>query len=509
MRPDYTSSIIGSRRDLEDFARLWINIGGLQDAITTGKIQVGLKWKTVASGTPAIKIFSSADTSGSDGYLKDDSAAAAQVTGVYNSEIKDKNNKEQVDTNGIFILPTSFWKGAGSSALTKYLLFEGCTEGKGELELVFLDQSGNQSGEGGSLWLDLMNIKKMYERGFAVAGNTTLPYNSTTTPPGPNITLGNDPNASQTFQQAWDETPQCIVIVHGFNTTYAQSMNSAETVFKRLYWLGYKGRFAAFRWAIPDSWFNGTDPGGAIGTFNNQEYLAWNSGAALKQFMASMPQNYSRNIIGHSMGNMVVGEALREGMTANHYAMLHAAASASCYSNANFVYQMTNSGVQTADTDSDAGTRNLAYKGWLGGIGANPVNFYDVNDSVVRSIWDDNNSAFKPQQFIGSIPSPWGGSNGYYYDPTAAVGQRLGISFLLSVGRFVTEPTESKAYADFSRTGTIGGANKGNNSQGGSIVDSVDDSYFGDHHGNEWELKNQDLQQFYDDLLTSFDLNAQ
>ena len=104
--------------------------------------------------------------------------------------------------------------------------------------------------------------------------------------------------------------------------------------------------------------------------------------------------------------------------------------------------------------------QKIWYKGWLSGIGASPVNFYDTNDSVVLSIWDANNSAFKPQRFNG-----WSLHLGMEQMAifTILVGSRgsvSGITYLLSVGRFIIDPAEAKSYADFSQTGTIGGANK-------------------------------------------------
>jgi pimeloyl-ACP methyl ester carboxylesterase len=495
VRADYTSSVIGSKRDLEDFARLWVYIGGMQDAITSGSIQIGLKWKTVSSGSPAIKIFSSADANGSGSYLTDDNAATAQVTGTYGYEIKDKNSKEQVDANGTFILPKSVWNGLSSGSFTQHFLFEGASEGKGQLELVFLDGSGNQIGEGGSLWLDIKNIKKMYERGFARAANTTLPYTTTNSFQGPNVALGSDPNSSQQFNKPFDETSQCIVFVHGFNMTYDASTNLAETMFKRLWWRGFKGRFGSFRWPT----FGSGGVMGAIGTYNDSEYMAWNSGAALKQFVANMPRGYSLNVVAHSMGNLVTGEALREGMTAGHYAMLHAATSASCYSNGDFSFQVTNTGVNTPDTDSEANVNGLAYSakngngftGWLGSIGGQPINFGDCYDTVVGWKWDYNNNHFKPQGF----------QNGNYRYNVDQIKLSLIVFTTL---RAVTDQAETKAYINYSLTGAIGC----NETQGGAVADYQNDNSFGDEHSSEWDRNIQDsaLQSFYNTLMTKFEM---
>jgi hypothetical protein len=70
--------------------------------------------------------------------------------------------------------------------------------------------------------------------------------------------------------------------------------------------------------------------------------------------------------------------------------------------------------------------------------------------------------------------------------------------------RFVQDPTEAKAYADYSLTGTIGyGAN---GTSGGSIADEVNDTNFGNEHSSEWGrgIQDGDLSSFYSKLLDKF-----
>ena len=162
--PDYSLHQIVSERNLEDFARIWMNLGDFGDRLTSGVLQVGLRWKTTQSGNPGINIYPSADGQGSDDYVKDDDAAQTQISTVFNDAVRDKTNRQTVDTSGTFIFKADYWTGLNSENPKKCLLFEGASEGKGELEIVFLDQNGNQIGEGGSVWLDLKNIKKIYQR---------------------------------------------------------------------------------------------------------------------------------------------------------------------------------------------------------------------------------------------------------------------------------------------------------------------------------------------------------
>src|SRR5437588_1707977 len=135
-RPDSSLHEIVSKRNLEDFSRLWIHINGVQAAVLSGAVQIGLKWRTISSGMPAINIYPSADGEGSDNYLKDDSAAQAQIEGTFGHVVTDANGKQTVDSNGLFIFKTSYWTGLGGQNSKKCLLFEGVGEGTGELELT-------------------------------------------------------------------------------------------------------------------------------------------------------------------------------------------------------------------------------------------------------------------------------------------------------------------------------------------------------------------------------------
>src|SRR5438874_589043 len=101
-RPDSSLHQIASKRNLEDFARLWIDLSGATDALDWG-MEHGLKWKNV-SGSPAINIYPSADGEGSTSYLTSDAAAQTQIgSSTFNDVVRDKHNKQAVDGNGTFI----------------------------------------------------------------------------------------------------------------------------------------------------------------------------------------------------------------------------------------------------------------------------------------------------------------------------------------------------------------------------------------------------------------------
>ena len=100
------------------------------------------------------------------------------------------------------------------------LLFEGSQEGKGQLVLTIQKSDGTRIGEGPCVWLDLKNIKKMYQRS----------------------------QDDHFAGKPWDETDDTIVFVHGWNMSPNGRSSFAETFYKRLWHRGFKGRFAAFQW---------------------------------------------------------------------------------------------------------------------------------------------------------------------------------------------------------------------------------------------------------------------
>ena len=376
-----------------------------------------------------------------------------------------------------FVFPTSVWTNLSDTAPKTYFLFEGSSEGLGQLEIVFLQQDGvTKFGEGGSVWVDLRDIKEMYLRALA-SPQPAYPYDSTTDqPPAPNITAQVDSTGGMFVADPNEDTtnPTYIVFVHGFNQTYPQSTNFAETMFKRLWQRGYKGRFASFRWP---TFGDGTVPYGAAGTYNDSEYVAWNSGTALMNFAATLG-SYQIDVVAHSMGNVVASEAIKEGMAPSHYALLHAASSASCYSNGTSAFTVTNTSYTVPDNDTDSFTQSLGYTGSLGGISGGIVNFYDQDDTTITTWWNSNNQYFKPQSLLLGLTGI------YDYSPSAPSGHKLTLTtgVLIDTTRLVTSPSEAKSYVDQSLTGAVGC----NTAVAGSIPAVVSENVFGDSHSYEW-----------------------
>ena len=515
-RPDYSLHQIVSTRNLEDFARLWIHVTGLQAAVNSGDIRVGLKWKTVISGAPAINIYPSADGEGSASYLTDDNAARTQITGVFGNAVTDMNGKQTVDSNGVFMFKQDYWAGLTDENPKKCLLFEGVTEGKGELEMVFLDQNGNQIGEGGSVWLDIKDIKKMYERASATPDPLTpVPYKSASSV-FDETSISYTPDVSPRFEASADEQPQCLVFVHGWRMGYADSTSFSETMFKRLWWQGYKGRFAAFRWATQTS----------FDSYNTSEWMAWKYGKSLANYVENylkheMP-GYTMNIAAHSMGNIVTGSALNRGMTVNTYMLMQAAVPSGCFDESSNTYalfveaEITN---PTPDTAADLGY--TLYLDTAATRVASFVSFFNIEDWALATgttpipggvigvpfgwpyptNWEENQVDFKPN-LLNEADSTAGD---YQFGPGQPIAHRVTLNWgrTLSGGytstRAVADIHESLSFVARPRS-KAAGAEPHNATVFGSVINLQATCNFGrlqtDHSG-QFNRRIQELNEFY------------
>ena len=498
LTPDYSRNEIKTIRDLEDFTRLNILVQGITNELADGTFRVGVKWKHT-TGTPALKLFRNLSPDGGPEYLTDVGVA---------QQFLDLSNPGSVAGTETYLIPTSFWQWAGINTTNNQgaLIFEGCSAGKGELVLTINKPDGTELAEVGSAWLELKNIKELYQRGEEPGLNQW-----------PSVTFDPDPN----------EGKEAIVFVHGWRMSPEGASEFAETMFKRLWQRGYKGRFAAFRW---NTHWNGIDfgwvpyVGGGINAyladFNGSESNAWAAGAALKNFVDTLPAGYTKNIAAHSMGNIVAGSALLSGMTIDNYALLQAAVPACSYDDSAEMQQnqpyfhygtiLVWDGLSRPDFDSDPATRALSYRGRLANVQGNLVNFALTNDYATFDAWEVNNEITKP---LGPM------SGDYYYYPQNPVGERLfyqktagGITYT----RYMSNPFEAMPYACRAWS-KAAGAELNTHGAISSTVDLSSPAYnlpgqpndtgFYKEHSAEFNYPIQNLKQFYTELLRQLNVN--
>jgi len=358
-----------------------------------------------------------------------------------------------------------------------------------------LDQNGHELAEVGSVWIDIKEVRKLYERGKITldAPNIPDPWND------------DRPNPLQWAWDPWNWEPEVdpnseaktIVYVHGWRMNYDEYLSWADTTFKRLSQLGYKGRFYSFNWPTFNGDNNGPNPidlykPGST-TYNASEYRAWLSGPALADFINRLPNSNARYLLAHSMGNVVAGAALRSGMQLSRYAMCNSAMAAMAYDSS-----IVDDDYETPDTDSDAETRSifgLANK--FNPVSTEIINFTLPADYALAQ-WNVNNEFFKPQPFI---------NYNYYYHSYEPPGRKLTYEGLTSV-RLITSVAEAMGYVTRSRSHPAG--IKPNTR--GSVVSFVnmgpDGFNFGTEHSAEWDYSIQKTSSFWKQVLVAFRIDV-
>jgi len=512
-RPDSGDRVINSPRDCEDLTRLWLDAGNLVDYLkdAANDFYIGLKWENVGDTKPAIRLFRSADPSGGLGHIKDATIASKQASD-FSSCLVDADfistgidQVKPTDRLADFIFTKHTFAGLDKSQSKLFLLFEGVSEGKGELRLVFLkknsDGSWQSMGEGPGVWLDLKNIRRMYVRAYStpLPENFPLPWQEAAckNPPAfpyqtnwmtgslyiPVENLGygigdstpSDENQAQyPFDAPPDEQKKCVVFVHGIDLTVAEQQGYAQSFYKRLWWEGYRGRLVTFRWATTLDEGLGTFKPNHENTsiFNSGEYRSWYGGASLRQYVADLRAQLGDNeiisVAAHSLGNACVGGALRQGMQVNSYVAMEAAVSLSCYYpeiEDPDEHMPTDQSLINADAASPTPcyASQLGYQGYLSDIGNNAVNrtsYYNADDFWLATGHTKLTKGNWPVDWITSQqkykPDDRYGLGEYKYESQFGLPRQPSFERGLNYIRSVSDPFEVMAFIARSRTRPLG-----------------------------------------------------
>ena len=484
---NYSYGQITCQRDLENFFRLWIC--GLPSFPSSQGYSVTLSCSGI-SGSPAINLYM-AETNGGIGYLTDTNVAQSMVGEI---------SLGTISTNSGIIFPTNFFDGSN-----KYFLFEGAGIGEGQFTLTIY-QNGNIIAQT-STYIDLHDIKDLYEQAHVTNVIQTWPemvQQSATS--GFQVDHYLPGNSSQANQLA--------VFVHGWRMTQFDYGDFSDTMFKRLYWQGYQGKFASLRWPTrsADTDTNGLD----YLTFNRSEYIAFESGTGAAEYFNNLRQRFTNDTISvcaHSQGNIVMMEALKElalvdQTPLDNYVIMQAAVPAHCYDTtvANFqpFLDAESNILPTPNTylNYAAGITNALRKGIINFF--NPVDYAlatATNSLGFNISWEGNEEWLKPLVFFG-----------YYYNATNGVAGVTTNQFNAGEGvipRIVTDPWELMPFVARPRSLAAGGrsgisnllnVNREVNLQTTLGFNDKDYDHSGEFNRN---IQTPQVQGFYDDLLST------
>lgn len=411
--------VIPDNRDLEDFARLWVCgvTSNLLAALPAGST-VTLSWLNDYShpmtGNPMIDIFQATDPDGGIEYLTNETSAATQINPAYSTYIG------RLVPGGSIQLNSSYFSGWAGN----HFIWCGVSNGMGALALTISDASNNVMAQS-VVYIQLQDIKQMYERWTVGDNPTNAPYNSAEA-----VTEGLAAGVPVfQYPPPQDTNTPYILFVHGWNMDSYDKDRFAETAFKRLYWQGYQGRFGEFRW--PTSWgFTGnfgqliTDPQ-EKDNFDNSEYFAWLSGTGLLNKLNTLNVEYPGHVyvLAHSMGNIVMGEALRlagNNEVVNTYVASQAAVTAHTYDTnvPNYSFSRTIGFVQF---NFGPNTPNI-YGNWFagnnGGGAGQVISYYNVNDYALSPLSWQLDQLIKPDTLVAENGALWNyGYSGSTNDP--------------------------------------------------------------------------------------------
>jgi hypothetical protein len=358
--------VIPSQRDLEDFARLWIR------GITTNlllRLDSGstatLSWGDVGNpnaNNPTIDLFGASDAYGGRGYL----------TNIYGSLFQ--TNAALAPYLGRLGPGSNVTVFSNSWAIWRHMIWCGVKPGSGALTLTIYDPQSNVLAQT-SQYIQVVDIKQMYER-WTVGEDSTNPPASFPSPAEEGVTTPfqypPSPGTNTTY----------ILLVHDYNLPTWQKDRYAETVFKRLYWQGYQGRFGLFRWPIGN-----TDPPYAM---NFSESNAWSSGTGLLNLLTNLNAQYPGNVflMAHGFGAIAAGEALSMAGTnqvVNTYIAMQGAVTSDAYDRS-APLRLTNNPSGAPDCYVSYYGIGLPYFYYARGAGAY-INYFNTSDYVLTNLW--------------------------------------------------------------------------------------------------------------------------
>ncbi|MGD0251381.1 MAG: alpha/beta hydrolase [Verrucomicrobiota bacterium] len=205
-------------------------------------------------------------------------------------------------------LSSTNWATLSSNSFLLPMIFEGIATGRCVITFGFSSNSGPAVALSRPFYLDLKHVTDLYEH-WTVGDDIITDWYQI------------PPKAARTADSAVFGNPQkqedldYILFVHGWRMQPWERRAFASTAYKRLWHLGYKGRFGLYSW--PTDWTS-TSPWDMTTQYNRQNYdrseqRAWNASWGLWRLLMDLNTRQSGRVrmIAHSMGNITASEALR------------------------------------------------------------------------------------------------------------------------------------------------------------------------------------------------------
>ncbi len=319
---DYFNDEVDGVRDLIDFFPVALDVKTLAQIFPTNLYTYNLK-----SADQNLKIvFPNLTTAMEKNYLNDVETARAVALKSSFPVPQDKwpNNFEARRS-----LDTLLASVAEQDALPVILL-EGIKSGTAPLVLGITDQAENQVFTT-SLNLSLAQVEQMFRHKnlikvlsehseYHLPGHDSVPSDMGMTDRG---VIGNDgfDNIEHFYGFDADNDGNDFIHVHGYNINGQAARGEQSEAFKRLYWSGNRARFWGITWYGWESQWTSLE---RTPNYHVNVRHAFNTGRLLKEFVNQNVTGYV-TVFAHSLGNMVVSSAIKEGMSVARYLMVNAA----------------------------------------------------------------------------------------------------------------------------------------------------------------------------------------
>jgi Alpha/beta hydrolase of unknown function (DUF900) len=219
-----------------------------------------------------------------------------------------------------------------------------------------------------------------------------------------------------TYGNTSPEDTDYILFVHGWRMLTWERRYFAETAYKRLFWANYRGRYGFFSWPTEHCDPAYSEPG----NYDRSERKAWHSGAGLLSTLRRLEGLYPNKVrvMAHSMGNIVVSEALRlevhspnPSIIVHTYVASQGASVAHAYDSVG--PQSAESGVTTQTPEVYAAyppSGTPYFRGIASAVAVLVINFCNTQDDALNLGWKINQD-MKPDadydfEYVGLAPAP-------------------------------------------------------------------------------------------------------